>query len=490
MSDPLIQSRLEKLAAWRARGVDPYPARVPPIAQIREVRERFAELDPQAQSGASVTIAGRVTAFRRMGKASFLDLRDGSGRFQVHATMDRLGENGYAGICDLDIGDHLAVSGEVFRTKLGELTVATAEWTLLSKAIRSLPEKWHGLKDVELRHRHRSLDLIANDEVRQRFVGRPRMIAAFRRELDERGYLEVETPTMQPIPGGAAARPFITHHNALDVDLYLRIAPELYLKRLVVGGFDRVYELGKCYRNEGVSTEHNPEFTMLELYQAYADYEEMMRLAETLIGAGLAATAGSMTVVFGGNEIHFTPPFRRVSMLEAIEAHSGIALSAFCAEDVLRQASARGIGLPNAPFGKLVEELFERFVEPTLIQPTFVCDYPVDVSPLAKRTAGDERLVERFELFAGGLEIANAFTELNDPLDQRRRFEEQDARRRAGDEEAQWIDEDFLFALEHGLPPTGGMGMGVDRLAMLFTGAESIRDVILFPAMRPREDAS
>jgi len=484
MTDPLVQSRLDNLRSLRAAGVEPYPARVPAVEPITPLLERFAALANEERSGTRVTIAGRLVAMRGMGKASFFDLRDGTGRIQGHATLDGLGEASYGTLASVDIGDFLAVSGEVFRTKRGELTVGVEKLTFLSKSVRPLPEKWHGLKDVEQRHRHRSLDLIANDATREAFVGRSRVISSLRRNLDDLGFVEVETPTLQPMAGGALARPFETHHNALDIDLYMRIALELYLKRVLVGGIDRVYEIGKCFRNEGVSTEHNPEFTMLEIYQAYADYETMMDLAERLIPEALRATGDGLVRTFRGQEIDFAPPWPRVRMLDLVSEASGIDVSSLSAKQIDRQAQAKGIGLPDGNAGKKVEALFEQFAEPTLIQPTFVTDYPVEISPLAKRRTDDERLVERFELFAGGMELANAFSELNDPIDQRNRFEAQQRLRDSGDDEAHGIDEDFLYALEHGMPPAGGMGIGVDRLVMVATGLESIRDVILFPSLR------
>ena len=482
MTDPLMKVRLDHLENLKAHGIDPYPARLPAVEPIGGVVERHADDGPDGH----VAIAGRLVSFRRMGKASFFDLRDGTGKIQVHATVDRLGEEGYSLLCESDIGDFLSVSGPVFRTKRGELTVGAEEWTFLAKAIRPLPEKWHGLKDVELRHRHRFLDLIANRSTRERFLLRSRMISSIRGFLDRQGFVEVETPTMQPIAGGALARPFITHHNALDIDLYLRISLELYLKRLLVGGIDRVYEIGKCFRNEGISTEHNPEFTMLEVYQAYSDYEGMMELAEGLVTESLKETLGGLVIERGGEKIDFSPPWRRVRMFDAVEDATGIDVSSLSADEITKAASSKGIELPEAEAGRLVEELFERFVEPALIRPTFVYDYPASISPLAKRSSKDERIVERFELFAYGMELANAFTELNDPIDQRERFERQQRLREGGDEEAHRMDEDFLFALEHGMPPAGGMGIGIDRLAMLYTGAESIRDVILFPTLRGR----
>jgi lysyl-tRNA synthetase class 2 len=482
-----MQARLEKLRRLREEGIDPYPPRFSRSHSIGEVIAGFSSLATEEHSGEQVMIAGRLIALRRMGRAVFLDLRDVSGRIQVHASLDRLGETEYSALCESDIGDFLGVSGEVFRTKRGELTVEIAEWTLLSKSLRPLPEKWHGLKDVELRYRHRSLDLIANETVRDTFTCRSRMVSGMRRYLDEHGFLEVETPMMQPLAGGATARPFITHHNTLDVDLYLRIAPELYLKRLVIGGMERVYELAKNFRNEGVSTSHNPEFTTLEIYQAYTDYEGMMSLAEELIGTGAREAADSLQVPYQGETIDFSSPWRRVGLVQAVEEATGIEITGHSLPEINSQATEKGITLPPLSRGKLIEHLFEKFVEATLIQPTIVKDYPIEISPLAKRKPDAEGIVERFELFVGGMEIANAFTELNDPLDQRARFVAQEKLRVAGDDEAQQVDEDFLFALEHGMPPTGGIGIGIDRLAMLLTDSRSIRDVILFPALRGRK---
>ncbi|MEN6369424.1 MAG: lysine--tRNA ligase [Thermotogota bacterium] len=489
MSDPLVHARLEKIEALRKEGVDPFPARVPASERISDVVQRHEKLAAEQHTGERVAVAGRLMARRQMGKASFLDLRDGSGKIQIHAAADRLGEETYGRLGDVDVGDFLHVAGEVFRTKRGELTVAAESWTFLAKAIRPLPEKWHGLKDVELRYRHRSLDLLANDETRERFVRRAKMMATVRSELTALGFLEVETPSLHPIPGGTTARPFVTHHNALDLDLYLRIALELYLKRALIGGLDRVFEIGKCFRNEGVSTKHNPEFTMLELYQAYTDYEGMMRLVEALIAAVFRTTVGSLVADYQGTRLDFSPPWRRVAMLDAIAETSGLEIGTLTAAEIITAAKAKGIGLPNLSRSQLIEHLFDRFVEPTLVQPTFVTDYPVEISPLAKRRVDAPHLAERFELFVMNMEIANAFSELNDPVDQRARFEDQERLRASGDEEAQRIDEDFLFALEHGMPPTGGIGVGLDRLAMLVLDSASIRDVILFPALRRKDEA-
>ncbi len=484
MSDPLIRARLDKLRALREKGVDPYPARVSSVERIGLIIERFASLAVEGHSGERTSVAGRQMAVRGMGKASFLDLRDGTGKIQIHATGDRLGEARYAALGDTDIGDILAVRGEVFRTKRGELTIAAEEWTLLAKSLRPLPEKWHGLKDVETRYRHRSLDLISNDEVRDTFVKRSRILSAIRRTLDDAGFLEVENPVLQSVASGGHARPFVTHHNVLDADLYLRIALELHLKRLLVGGLDRVYEMSKCFRNEGVSTEHNPEFTMLEIYQAYADYEDMMRLVERLIHAGREAIGQASQVEFKGQTIDLGLPWKRVRLIDAVAQETGIDPASLRTEEAIGLAASKGIDPRPASPGEAIEALFARFVEPNLIQPTFIVDYPIEISPLAKRSGEDEGLVERFELFAGGIELANAFSELNDPVDQRARFEDQERLREQGNEQTQPTDEDFLYALEHGMPPAGGMGIGVDRLVMVLTGSPSIRDVILFPAMR------
>ena len=485
MSDPLYEARRDRLQEIRESGTDPFPARFEPTERIARVCERFDECTGSTPVEGAV-VAGRLVGIRRMGKAAFLDLRDGSGRIQLHATVDGLGEERYAAFAGCDVGDILGVAGKVFRTNRGELTIAVERFALLAKSLRPLPEKWHGLRDVELRYRHRSLDLISNDSARETFRRRSLLVSAIRRFLDGRGFLEVETPMMQPLAGGATARPFVTHHNALDVDLYLRIAKELYLKRLVIGGIDRVYELGKDFRNEGVSTQHNPEFTMLEIYEAFSDYEGMMRLAEEMISSCAEEVLGTRQIVYQGAKIDLTPPWRRVSLEAAVEEVLGFPVQGRSAEQLCTAAHAAGVAVPEGSRGDLVAYLFEEHVEATFVHPTFVVDYPVEVSPLAKRKAGSDGLVERFELFVCGMEIANAFSELNDPDDQRQRFERQEELRREGDEEAQRVDEDFLFALEHGMPPAGGIGVGIDRLVMLLTDSPSIRDVILFPALRPR----
>jgi len=486
MSDPLIQARLDKLETLRASGIDPYPARVPDVEPIAAVIERHGAIAAEEHTGQSVTVAGRQMAVRGMGRASFRDLRDGTAKIQIHATADGFGDEAYAALKASDIGDILSIRGEVFRTKRGELTIAAQAWTMLAKSVRPLPEKWHGLKDVETRYRHRSLDLIANDEVRETFIQRSRILAAIRRMLDGEGFLEVENPVLQAVASGGYARPFVTHHNTLDADLYLRIALELYLKRLLVGGLDRVYEMSKCFRNEGVSTEHNPEFTMLEIYQSYADYEAMMRLVERLLHAGLEAIGKPLQIEFKGETIDFATPWKRIGMVDAVAEATGIDPTVLRSDRSVEIVVEAGIGPRPASPGEAIEALFEHHVEETLIQPTFIIDYPIEISPLAKRKSDDDGLVERFELFVGGFEVANAFTELNDPIDQRARFEDQERLREQGDDEAQPLDEDFLYAIEHGMPPAGGMGIGIDRVVMLLTGSPSIRDVILFPAMRRR----
>ena len=429
-------------------------------------------------------VAGRIVARRGHGKAAFLDLRDGSGQIQLHAAADKLGEEAFELLVDLDLGDFVGVEGTALATRRGgELSLAIDHWRLLAKSLRPPPDKFHGLEDVETRYRRRELDLLANEESRRAFAIRARSISEIRRWLDEHGFVEVETPVLQPLYGGALARPFTTHHNALDRDFYLRIATELYLKRLVVGGIDRVYELGKDFRNEGVSHKHNPEFTMLEWYEAYADYEKTARDLERLVADVAERVLGTTVVERDGVEIDLAPPWRRVTLREAVREHAGIDL----AEHPTREALAATMGgeADEAEgWGKLVDGLLSKSVEPELVQPTFVVDYPVELSPFAKAHRSEPGLVERWEAFVGGIEIANSFSELNDPDEQRRRFEQQAAEIARGDEEAQPYDEAFVEALEHGMPPTGGVGLGIDRLAMMLTGAHSLREIVLFPAMR------
>ncbi|HHV71449.1 MAG TPA: lysine--tRNA ligase [Clostridia bacterium] len=479
--------RYQKLEELKKRGKDPFTlTRFERTHSAQEVLDQFETLE-----NTEVAIAGRIMTLRVHGKASFAHLQDETGRIQIYAQISELGEEEYKDFQKLDIGDLLGVRGQVFRTRRGEITVAGKEIILLAKALRPLPEKWHGLKDVELRYRQRYVDLIVNPEVKQIFITRSKVIRAARKFLDERGFLEVETPMLHPIAGGAAARPFVTYHNTLDMNLYLRIAPELYLKRLIVGGFEQVYEINRCFRNEGISVKHNPEFTSLELYKAYADYHDIMALTEELISSIASEVLGTTKINYQGNEIDLTPPWQRITMLDAIKKYTGLDLTNLNSLEEAKEIAVRlGIKIEEKDFtiGKLINEAFEKFVEPELIQPTFVIDYPVEVSPLAKRKKEDSRYTERFELFIAGREIANAFSELNDPIDQKERFVKQMEQREQGDDEAHMMDEDYIRALEYGLPPTGGLGIGIDRLIMLLTDAYSIREVILFPHMRPRQD--
>jgi lysyl-tRNA synthetase, class II len=468
------------------------PAELPPSfpdrTPVAEVLDRYEPLGPGEEASDSYRLAGRLSARRGHGKAAFLDLVDRSGKIQLHARKDVLGES-YEGLVDRDLGDIVGVEGVPLRTKRGELSLRVDSWTLLAKALLPPPDKFHGLTDVETRYRHRELDLLANEETRELFVMRSRLIAAIRRFLDERGFLEVETPVLQPLYGGALARPFKTYHNALDRTFYLRIATELYLKRLIVGGLEKVYELGKDFRNEGISYKHNPEFTMLETYEAYADYLDVAAMTEELVAAAAMETLGSTTLEREGSKLDLSPPWRRVTLREAIREQTGIDLDEHAGDDAALRAAMRsaGVDVPEAPgigYGKLVDELLSKHVEPKLVEPTFVLDYPVELSPFARPHRSKPGLVERFEGFIGGIEIANSFSELTDPDEQRRRFEQQGRLSAAGDEEAQPFDEDFVRALEHGMPPTGGLGIGIDRLLMVLSGRHSIREVVLFPALR------
>ncbi len=480
----LMRIRREKLAEFRAQGVEPYGGKY-------EYEHHAGQItgDYEAYEGKNVSLAGRVMAKRGHGKASFANIQDVTGQIQIYARLNDMGEQAYELFTKLDIGDIVGVTGKVFKTRTGEITVAVETLRLLSKSLRPLPEKWHGLRDVELRYRQRYVDLIVNPGVKETFVKRSRIIHAIRSYLEQRGFLEVETPMMHPIAGGATARPFITHHNALDMDLYLRIAPELYLKRLLVGGFEKVYEINRNFRNEGISTKHNPEFTMLELYQAYADYNDMMDLAEDLIVTVVEEVLGTLKLRYGDDEINLAKPWVRISMLDAVLQHSGVDFASLHSADEAYEA-VRHLNLDverGESWGTILNKVFEETVEPRLIQPTFIYDYPLDISPLAKKKEDRPDLTYRFELFICGREMANAFSELNDPIDQRERFLKQLEKRRAGDEEAHMMDEDYITALEYGMPPAGGLGIGIDRLVMLFTNSPSIRDVILFPLMKPRE---
>jgi len=470
----------------RAAGINPFPARFTGRGSIADARALGDGLEPGAEATGQVTIAGRLVARRGQGKTVFADVEDRSGTVQAWATLDRLGDDGLSLLAGAHLGDIIGVRGTVVRTRRGEISVAADSVEMLAKALRPPPDRHAGLTDPETRYRQRYLDLMASEDVRSQFVMRARAISGVRRFLDSRGFIEVETPALQPIYGGAAARPFVTHHNEQGRDLFLRIATELYLKRCIVGGLEKVYELGKDFRNEGVSFKHNPEFTMLETYEAYADYEDVAAMLEEMVSAAAVEATGGMKVPWKGGEIDLTPPWRRVRLTDALEETSGIDVLAHPDADSLRAAMrAAGLDAPDtAPWSKLVDGILSQSLEPTLIQPTILLDYPLELSPFAKRREDDPRLVERFEAFCAGMEIANAFSELNDPDDQRERFAMLQADRAAGDDEAQPADEDFLTALEHGMPPTGGLGLGIDRLVMLLTDRHSIREVILFPAMR------
>lgn len=478
----LLQVRRDKLQDLYDLGIDPFGEKFERTHTAQEILDDFEVLEDH-----ETKIGGRIMSMRTHGKASFADLMDHTGRIQLYFRVNTLGEEAYALLEKLDIGDIVAVKGKVFRTRRGEISVEVLDFKFLSKSLRPLPEKWHGLKDVDLRYRQRYVDLIVNPEVRKVFETRSKIIQSLRKFLTDRGYIEVETPMLHVIAGGASARPFTTHHNALDMDLYLRIAPELYLKRLLVGGFDRVFEIGKMFRNEGMSTKHNPEFTMCELYMAYGDASDMMKITEDIYAHIAQELVGSTKIVFQGQEIDLTPPWPRKPMLDAIQEYSGVDLRGL--DDVAARQIAKEKGLqvePNVSYSSVLDEFFDVFVEPNLVQPIFITDHPVEVSPLAKRKKDDPTLTDRFEPFIVTWEVANGFTELNDPVDQEQRFRQQVAQRDKGDDEAHMMDEDYVRALEYGMPPAGGLGLGIDRMVMLFTDSPSIRDVLLFPHMRPR----
>jgi lysyl-tRNA synthetase, class II len=507
----LVQARMQKLADLREKGSDPFKVesfdrwlrvrgKEHNYTGTQDVIKAFEDVDadlkesPEAPRNVKVAIAGRIVSMRQMGKATFAHIEDETGRMQIYFKIDKLGEEAYSLVRLLDLGDFIGIEGYVFRSRTEEITVSAESLQVLSKALRPAPlgkqkdgEQFSALHDPEQRRRQRYLDLMVNREVRRDFKVRADMIAAIRKFLNEQGFMEVETPTLQPIPGGAAAKPFVTHHNALDVDLYLRIAPELYLKRLIVGGFERVYEICKNFRNEGISFRHNPEFTMLEVYQAYADYNGIMDLTEQLVAYAAEQSLGTTQITYQGNEIELKPPWRRLNLFAAIREYAGVDFEQTNdeaeARKLAKQARVDVEGVVG--YGKIVDEVMKTVVVPKLIQPTFLIEYPVELSPLAKRDPDNPRLTHRFQPFFGGLEMGNAFSELNDPIDQRERFEAQMAQKAKGDEEAHPFDEDFVRALEYGMPPTGGLGIGIDRLAMAFTDKASIRDVILFPQMKP-----
>ncbi|OPX45381.1 lysine--tRNA ligase [Ruminiclostridium hungatei] len=443
----------------------------------------------EALEGQNTSIAGRVMSKRGMGKAGFCDLQDRDGRIQLYVRKDEVGEESYELFKKYDIGDIVGVKGEIFKTHMGQISIKVKEITLLSKSLLPLPEKWHGLKDTDLRYRQRYVDLIVNPEVKNTFILRSKIIKSIRKFLDDRGFLEVDTPLLNTIPGGATARPFVTHHNTLDIDMYLRIAPELYLKRLIVGGMEKVYEMGRMFRNEGMSVKHNPEFTLMEVYEAYTDYKGMMDLTENLISTVAMEALGTTKIVYQGQEVDLTPSWNRMSMIEAVRKYAGVDFNDIKTDDEAKAAAeAKKVHVKaGMTRGEILNLMFEEFAESNLIQPTFIYDYPVEVSPLTKRKPDCPELTERFELFITGREMANAYSELNDPIDQKERFLGQVKKRESGDEEANMMDEDYITALEYGLPPTGGLGIGVDRLIILLTDSASIRDILLFPTMKPRD---
>lgn len=486
LSENEIQKvRLQKLQELKDMGINPYGERYPRSNTCQQIKDNFDEFENE-----DVILAGRIMAIRGHGKAAFFDIQDDSGKIQVYIKKDNVSDETFKLYKLLDIGDIIGVEGRVFKSQRGEISISATNLKMLAKSLRPLPEKWHGLKDTDTRYRQRYLDLIVNPEVKQTFLTRSKIISAIREFLDERGFVEVETPILSPIAGGAAARPFVTYHNALDMQLYLRIATELYLKRLIVGGFEKVYELGKDFRNEGISVKHNPEFTMLELYQAYADYKDMMELMETLFSHISQKVLGTMKITYQGEEIDLTPPWKRMTMVEAVKQFTGIDFDSVTSDEEARKI-AKELNIEEVKDsdtrGKILNLVFEEKVEQNLVQPTFIYDYPLEISPLAKKKEDNPDLTYRFEAFITRREMCNAFSELNDPIDQRERFLQQLKEREAGDEEAHVFDEDYIVALEHGMPPTGGLGIGIDRMVMLLTDSPSIRDVILFPTMRPKQ---
>ncbi|MBR0641175.1 lysine--tRNA ligase [Bacillus safensis] len=485
-----FQVRRDKMNKMREEGIDPFGERYDRSHQSAQIIAEYDEYSKEDLEGkaAQVTIAGRMMTKRGKGKAGFAHIQDLEGQIQIYVRKDSVGEEAYELFKSSDLGDIIGVTGTVFKTNVGELSIKATSFEVLTKALRPLPDKYHGLKDVEQRYRQRYLDLIVNPESKQTFIMRSKIIQSMRRYLDSKGYLEVETPTMHSIPGGASARPFITHHNALDMPLYMRIAIELHLKRLIVGGLEKVYEIGRVFRNEGVSTRHNPEFTMIELYEAYADYKDIMNLTENLIAHIAQEVLGTTTIQYGEDEIDLKPEWKRLHMVEAVKEATGVDFwQEMSVEEAKQHAADHGVEITkNMTVGHIINEFFEQKVEETLVQPTFIYGHPVEISPLAKKNPEDPRFTDRFELFIVRREHANAFTELNDPIDQRERFEAQLKEREEGNDEAHLMDDDFVEALEYGMPPTGGLGIGIDRLIMLLTNSPSIRDVLLFPQMRNR----
>ena len=485
-----LQVRRDKMAAMRAEGHDPFGQRLDRTHNSAQIKEQYDEFTKEEleEKGIVVTIAGRMMTKRGKGKAGFAHIQDLPGQIQIYVRKDAVGEEQYAHFISSDLGDLVGITGTVFKTNVGELSIKAQEFIFLSKALRPLPEKFHGLKDIEQRYRQRYLDLITNEESKTTFILRSKIIQSMRRYLDHQGFLEVETPMLHSIAGGAAARPFETHHNALDSQFFMRIAIELHLKRLIVGGLEKVYEIGRVFRNEGTSTRHNPEFTMIELYEAYADYNDIMELTENMIAHIAEEVLGTTTIPYGEHEINLAPKWRRLHMADAVKEYCGVDFfQEMTAEEARELAKEHNIEITDhMEVGHILNEFFEQRVEDQLIQPTFIYGHPVEISPLAKKNPEDERFTDRFELFIVGREHANAFTELNDPIDQRERFEKQLLEREQGNDEAHEMDEDFIEALEYGMPPTGGLGIGIDRLVMLLTNAPSIRDVLLFPLMRSK----
>lgn len=485
----LMQIRRNKLDEFRAAGINPFPYKYERNINASEVLKKYESIAEHQDSPEVVSIAGRIMTKRGHGKASFATIQDESGKVQIYARQDVIGEK-YELYSKLDIGDIIGVKGHVFKTKTGETTVRVEEWTLLCKNLHPLPEKWHGLTDKELCYRERYVDLMVNPDTRDVFRKRSKVISNIRSFLESRGFMEVETPILHVLQGGAAAKPFKTHHDTLDMPLFLRIAPELYLKRIIVGGFEKVFELGRAFRNEGMSFKHNPEYTMLEVYETYVDYNDVMKMTEDMIVEVLQKAVGSLKLEFRGEAVDFTPPFKRIPLLEALMHYGNIDIANKSDDQIRQIGKEKGIeGALEIGVGKVINELYDKFVEPNLRQPTFIIDYPIETSPLAKKKRDNDRLVERFELIVAGMEIANAFSELNDPIDQRERFNKQAELKAAGDIEAESMDEDFLRALEYGMPPTGGLGVGIDRLVMLATNSPTIRDVLFFPHMKPIQNA-
>jgi len=483
----LLKVRREKLNELRAKGINPFPYSYSQTSHAKDLLAKYEHLKEGEESQEIVSIAGRLMTKRGHGKASFAHVQDESGKIQIYGKQDVVGADKYEVYRKLDIGDIIGIKGHVFKTKTGEVTVRVEDFEILCKSLHPLPEKWHGLQDKELRYRERYVDLIVNSQVKEVFVKRTKIISLIRKYLEGKGFLEVDTPVLHVLQGGAAAKPFETYHDALSMPLFLRIAPELYLKRLIVGGFEKVFEIARVFRNEGISYKHNPEFSIIEIYQAYADYNDIMKLTEELISSLAKEIIGSYEIEFRGKKINLAPPWKKISLLDALKEH-GVDI---IGKDVKEVAKKKGIeGYEEIGIGKIINVLYDKFVEPNLIQPTFIIDHPIETSPLAKKHRSKDGQVERFELIIAGMELANCFSELNDPIDQRERFDKQAQLKAAGDEEAESMDEDFLRALEYGMPPTGGLGIGIDRLVMVLTNQDSIRDVLLFPHMKPLSKAN